>query len=936
MKSRDWKDDLVWLIGGTVLQFALQRLGDWAQAEQGSQQVAAFLVQNPLVLFGARAALAGVLAVFLIRVVQGLLDFRGIAFGEWLRSSALLLVISGAFVVFAHLDQSLGLLARVFGDPFVEAAGAVTQTAAYRKLLEAPVLRLVLDLLGLFLALFSFRADPSYRSLPSTRTDNQAARRLGRAGDHVRAGELYLKAGNVAKAKKAFRNGKAHSRLAVLELREGRSAEAATLFERAGPSFALEASRAWNDAGDPEAASRALVIAVADARTSFRWDRLAEAAEASGDLRALEEACRKLADLESPGPSRSTLYRRAAEAAAASGSPLAAADAFILASEPLRAAEQYVIARRLPDAAREFERAGEFGRAAEALRAMGGEREAHQLLARDAESKGEFPRAAEEWVMGGSFERAAILFERSGLARQAAAAFLDAGKPGRAAPLFARAGDVQRAAQAFEASGQADRAAPLYHQAGELEKAASLYQASGRAAEAAEVLEQAGRFQEAVVLYGRAGRKLDAAKCALRSGHRDLAWENLAAVPRSAPGAAAFFLELAEAHLAVDEPRDAIHILREFLGTSPVGLENLPLHETLARAYEGVGDLRAAVDRLAVIAAVDPSYREAAERRQRLAALIDPLESPLGAPEAGPFSLPPAALAPDRPPSPLRAAQLPAAAPGAMPGPSLANLSDPSMRYEILAELGRGGMGIVHKALDRKLDRFVAIKVLPVTLWGDETGFRYLEREAKAIATLDHPNIVALYDYGEGFGGAYLAMEFLDGPNLQALLKSEPERVRSHWHEWFVQAARGVAAAHAKGILHRDLKPANLMLDRHGTLRILDFGLARPEAGAVTSKLIGTPAFFPPEVLRGEAPSTAGDVYSLGGTFYTLATGRWPYVGDDVLVARLDRDPDDPRPYAPFLSDAEVAVLMKALARFRPERYPDGGELLAALLSLEA
>jgi serine/threonine-protein kinase len=245
-------------------------------------------------------------------------------------------------------------------------------------------------------------------------------------------------------------------------------------------------------------------------------------------------------------------------------------------------------------------------------------------------------------------------------------------------------------------------------------------------------------------------------------------------------------------------------------------------------------------------------------------------------------------------------------------------------------------MGVVHKALDRKLDRFVALKILPSALWGDDVAMRYFEREAKAIAMLEHPNVVALYDYGLGFGSAYLAMEYLDGGNLQKLLKSDPARVREHWRDWFVQASRGVAAAHSKGILHRDLKPANLMLDCRGTLRILDFGLARPVGDSgMTSKLIGTPAFLPPEVLRGESPSPASDVYSLGATFYTLATGRWPYVGDDVLVARLERDPDDPHPYAPFLSESEAAILMKALARFRPERYADAGCLLEALLYLE-
>jgi serine/threonine-protein kinase len=304
--------------------------------------------------------------------------------------------------------------------------------------------------------------------------------------------------------------------------------------------------------------------------------------------------------------------------------------------------------------------------------------------------------------------------------------------------------------------------------------------------------------------------------------------------------------------------------------------------------------------------------------------------------KSGPYQVFPraASLQPVQPP-PLRIPS--STASPAAPAGGFGLPETPESRYEVLSELGRGGMGVVHKALDRKLGRSVALKILPWQLRGDETAMRYFKREAKAIAALNHPNIVALYDYGEGFGSLYLAMEYLEGPNLQKLIKGDPERVRKNWRSWFVQAARGIAAAHAKGILHRDLKPANLILDEHETLRILDFGLALPEAEAGgTSKLIGSPAFFPPEVLRGEMPSTASDVYSLGAAFYTLATGRWPYIGEDVLVARLERDPDDPRPYAPFLKEGEVAIVMRTLARHRPDRYLDGGELLAALLGLEA
>ena len=946
MRSRSWKDDLSWLVGGTLLQFALERLSEWAIAEQGSQELAARLVEYRL--FFAREILGILLAVLLVRLVRGLLDFRGIDVGEWLRSSALMLIVAVALPVVAHLDQILGLLRSQLPPSVEDARVGIVKSGLYLFFQKSLLYRWALDLVGLLLGLVSIR------SSKDVRPDLAAARQATAAGDHVRAGDLYLKIGDVGKAKGSFRKGKALPRVAALELRAGRAAEAASLYEEAGPPFALEASRAWQAAGNAAAASRCLEAAVVEARASSRWDRLAEAGELASDPRTVEEAYRRLAEVQAPGPGRLSLYRRSAEAAAAWGNPLGAAEAYRLANEPEQAGAYYETAGRPAEACREFERAGDLARAAVAAAAAGNERAAHEFRARDAEGRGEAGRAAEEWIAAGVLDRAAALFERAGMPGKAAAAFRDAGKHERAAPLFQKSGDLEGAAAAWEAAGQAERAAQLYRDVGRLDRAAALFLAAGRIVEAAAALEQSGAFLEAIPLYVRAGRKLDAARCALRSGHRDQAWENLMSVPRNAPGVPEFFLELAEAHLRAGEATDAVHVLREILGMTRVVKESLAHHEALARALEASGDAAGAADRLGRIAAFDPAYERAADRRAALllqsqmtvrpepAVEAPPMggtKSPFGGTRA-PFSLTPPLQTTSSPLLTLQASML---TPGAMPAGSvnasgsLAIMGDPAVRYELLGELGRGGMGVVHKALDRKLDRFVALKILPSSLWGDDVAMRYFEREAKAIANLDHPNVVQLYDYGLGFGSAYLAMEYLDGPNLQKLLKTDPDRVRANWREYFVQAARGIAAAHAKGILHRDLKPANLMLDRHGTLRILDFGLARPVGDSgMTSQLIGTPAFLPPEVLRGESPSPASDVYSLGATFYTLATGRWPYVGDDVLVARLERDPDDPHPYAPFLSDEELKILMTALARFRPERFLDAGFLLEALLCLEA
>lgn len=945
-RKKSWKDDLPVLFGASLVQFGILRLVEWAIGNQDVHPLARRLVDARF--FFAPQIVTVAIAILFFQLIRHVLDVREVRFGDWLKSSALLLLLALFVPLVVHLDQVLSFLGRTTSAPSFEAgARALAKAPVYALLAGSSILRWAFDLIGLLIALFALQVG----SRP--RPQSGQARDASREGDWIRAGELYLKSGDVAKAKKAFRKANAPVRVAALEQRDGNHREAAALYEQAGPAYAWEASRAWEAAGEAEKALSARGIALSEARTSARWDRLAEVAEAAADLEQLEEACRRLAESRPAGPGRVGLYRRAAEAAVARGNFLGAAEAYRAAGESGPAAEAFLRAGRPGEAAREFDRAGDLSRAAEAAAAAGDSKAAAELSARDAELKGDVDRAAEAWLAHGSLDRAATLFERRGQVGRAGEIFRTLGRHDRAAPLLLRAGDAAGAAASFEAAGQPEKAAPLYRDLGEMERAAALFLKMGRPAEAAEAFVIAGRDDEAISLFSRAGRGLDAARCALRSGHRDRAWELLTTVPRSQTGVGAFFLDLAEAHIAAAEWSDAVHVLREVLGPAQPARETLALHEALARAWQGSGDVRAAADRLARIAQIDPGFRDADERARQLAKQSEtalasapptaeptPASEPAAAPEPGPGSLP---APPSAPPSLVSgpSGRTPSGVqPGlARPGPKSGSFRtpvDPDQRYELVEELGRGGMGVVFKALDRKLDRHVALKILPASLWGDDTAVRYFEREAKAIAALTHPNVVALYDFGEGFGSAYLAMEYLEGPNLQTLLKSDPNRPKANWRDWFTQAARGVAAAHVRGILHRDLKPANLMLDRHGTLRILDFGLARPQAeSGTTSKLIGTPAFFPPEVLRGEAPSPASDVYSLGATFYTLATGRWPYVGDDVLVARLEREPDDPRPLAPFLSDEEVGILLKSLARFRPERYPDAGELLAALLTLE-
>lgn len=928
-RKKSWQEDLIPVAVAILGQFALLRFVDWARANVATQEIARDWVEHR---FYYAPQIATILIVLLVlRAFHSFLREQGVRLRDFLRSSVLALLLALVVVLAVHLDQIFSLAGR-FVPPAADVARYLSKAPVYEFLSRHSIGRLGIVLVAFGLFLLSVRA-----SRPKS-PDLLAAREALRARDYARAGELFLRAGDAEEAGRAFRKGKLPARAAPLEMRKGNAREAAALWEQAGDAFALEASKAWGVAGDEGRAAAARERAMGEARQSARWDRLAEVAELVGDVPALADACRRIAEATTVSGGRNALWKRAGETAREAGRTLDAAEAFRLAGEPLLAGPLFLAAGRPQEAARELERGGDLTGAAQAWALAGQEKTAAELTGRDLEGKGDWAGAADAWAKAGKWEKAAPFYERTGRHLEAARAYRESGKAERAGALFVKAGSLGEAASAYEAAGKAELAAGIYKDLDDWERAISLYRSAGKFAEAARVLQEKGRFDEAVSLFLRAGRSLEAARNALRAGHREKAWDLLTRVPRAEPGAADVFLELAEAHLAHHEPKDAVHVLRELLGHRPVDPATIGAHEAFARALEASGDLPGAKQRLGAIAEVDPGFHEAFSR---MVALDRRLEE--GAlPAAVEASVPPAASGapPAGPPFPSAGStsRSPSGTFHAMSAPAGKAAADtPEARYEILAELGRGGMGIVHKAFDHKLERHVALKVLPAQLWGDETAMRYFIREARAIAALKHPNIVGLYDFGEGFGSAYLAMEFLEGPNLQSLMKSDRERMTRSWRDWFVQAARGMAAAHTKGILHRDLKPANLVLDEHGVLRILDFGLARPEADSgSTSKLIGTPAFFPPEVLRGEAASAASDVYSLGATFYTLAAGRWPYVGDDVLVARLERDPDDPRPFAPWLHEDEIAVLLRAIARHRPERFQDGGELLGALLSLEA
>jgi hypothetical protein len=259
--------------------------------------------------------------------------------------------------------------------------------------------------------------------------------------------------------------------------------------------------------------------------------------------------------------------------------------------------------------------------------------------------------------------------------------------------------------------------------------------------------------------------------------------------------------------------------------------------------------------------------------------------------------------------------------------------------YRLLALLGKGGMARVYLGLDTRLRRYVAIKVIDTAHRGQRDYVRRFQREAQAIAQLDHPNIVRLYRYGEARGVLYMAMQYIEGADLGAILASY-----RHDHELIPppdalaiagDICQALDYAHSRGVIHRDVKPSNIMLDREGRAILTDFGLALLAEADTRGEIFGTPHYIAPEQVSATSfavPQT--DLYSLGVILYEMFTGELPFEAQApmaVALKHIQDPPPAPRGINPALPDELAAVLLKALAKEPEQRYRSGAELVAEL-----
>jgi serine/threonine protein kinase len=259
-------------------------------------------------------------------------------------------------------------------------------------------------------------------------------------------------------------------------------------------------------------------------------------------------------------------------------------------------------------------------------------------------------------------------------------------------------------------------------------------------------------------------------------------------------------------------------------------------------------------------------------------------------------------------------------------------------KYRITARIGRGGMGIVYAAADTLLQRPVALKVLPESVADDPTTLRRFLREAQAAARLNHPHVVSIYEVDRAADTYYIAMELVRADSVQDFLRSHG---RFSWQEATriaLEACRGMAAAHTAGLIHRDIKPANIMRSREGVIKLADFGLAHVVDQEGLSQgfatLVGTPDYMSPEQCRCDDLDERSDVYALGATYYAMLVGRPPFSGGaplQIMFAQCSQAPPDPRDAEPSVPETCAAIVRKAMAKSRKERFSSAEELAAAL-----
>lgn len=525
------------------------------------------------------------------------------------------------------------------------------------------------------------------------------------------------------------------------------------------------------------------------------------------------------------------------------------------------------------------------------------------------------PPAAEAYLLG-DVPATTRALERDGLSDIAhlilARVHLEHDDRDTAARHFEQGGRLVEAAELRRDISQLSQAARLFERAGELERAAKTYRAANEASKAGETYQRAGQFAEAADCFRECGDRAKRIDALEKSGEP---------------------FEAAKVAIELDDWPQAIRCLQKVTPADPAHLEAVTI---LAKAYERAGHLDLAIETIEQIGAILGDEGLPLDDCSQLATLLEKTSQFEQAIEIletlrrRDVSYPGVATRIEE----LRKLAASDAAQAEPADPAQAGVFGTGPRYDILEEVGRGGMGVVFKARDRRLGRIVALKRLTENLRNHPKAQEMFLREARAAAALNHPNIVTLFDVGQEGDAFFITMEFLEGSPLQAILKKRGRLTARDAARLGMQISAGLHYAEDQRIVHRDIKTANLFFTKKKVMKIMDFGLAKmiEEVRRGSTMIGGTPYYMAPEQSRGERVDHRCDLYALGVTFFELLTGRVPFPDGDVAYHHRHTPAPDPREIVPEIPEAFAQLILKLMAK-RPSDRPSSNAEVGEQLS---